>query len=492
VAENKKAADSKRTLLWMRRVRDLSHRLTVDTDLRPLLAQILDAAVEITNAERGFLVRVLGRTSAGKPHLQIEEARGFDQTTLRGAKGLVSRTVVNRVLERGRGLVTTEEDAVVLGASSVVSRRVLSILCVPMRLRGEIQGVLYLDHRFREGSFSEEDLPLVATFGDQAALAIETTELLAKQQAGDERLRSALSELAELKASLTPEPPQDAWGRSLQRWGCLLGGSPAMLRMYEDVERASRSWAPVLIVGETGTGKTLVGGELHERGLEPEAPFVRVDPRDERPHFQRGGELLTRAKKGTIYVDEVAELAPADQGQLLSLLNDEETPCRIVASTKHDLSARPDFRQDLYYRLDVLRISVPPLRQRPQDVVGLLKHFFLQARRPKLELSAKAVSLLESYAWPGNVRELRNEALRLTSLTAKSPLSAQHLSEKVREGRGVSRGPEGFSGKTLKEVEREMVESALRDCGGNKARTARQLGIPRPSLYHLLKRHGLS
>jgi len=152
--------------------------------------------------------------------------------------------------------------------------------------------------------------------------------------------------------------------------------------------------------------------------------------------------------------------------------------------------AQGRFREDLYYRLDVLRLNVPPLRDRPEDV-PLLIDAFAARRGARLEVSPHALDLLSAWHWPGNVRELENEVSRLIALGV-SRVSAQQLSPVIREGRGVAGSTAAApAGSTLEEAERAMIEEAIRTTGGNKARAARQLGIPRANLYRLLRRHGL-
>ena len=242
-----------RELKYLRLVRDLSQRMAAEEDQRRLLRLVLDAAIEITRAERGFLVRVRGTKPSGEPRLRIEVVRGFDRTALSGSSSSLSRTVIRRVLERGgRGLVTTDEDQDVLEASSVQRRNVLSIVCVPLRLRGDTTGVLYLDHRFREDAFGEADLPLLSSFADQAAVALETAELRAG--APDE-------------PDLAGEPAPDTIESDVpEQFGRLAGAAPVMRALFAEAERAARSDAPLLILGETGTGKRLLAQEVHRLG----------------------------------------------------------------------------------------------------------------------------------------------------------------------------------------------------------------------------------
>ena len=524
-----RATDPRREVEWLRRVRELAHKLVTEDDVRQLLPMILDAAIQLSQAERGFLVRVEPAPGGERPKIKVEVARGFAKETLSGAQGKVSRTVVERVLQRGRGLVTTsEEDRDIRDVSSVQERHVLAILCVPMTLRGQVRGVLYLDHRFNPQAFTEQDIPIAETFADQAALAIETAELLVQHASGQEKLGQTLRELEELKAAQKAReevvaqavaPPGTKMAPL--RFGRLIGGSEPMQALYEEVERAARSTAPVLITGESGTGKELVAREIHARSANAGEPFLSencaaiADSLLESELFghKKGAftgatadkkGLFALAGRGTLFLDEVGDMSPSMQSKLLRVLQegrvrmvggDKALPvfCRVIAATHHDLRELVEagqFREDLYYRLDVLRIAAPPLRQRPQDIPALLNHFLALGGGPNVEVTPKALELLVGYAWPGNVRELENEARRLATLGAEK-LTVRDLSEEVREGRGLSRAGGTYSGKTLSEVEKEMVAAALRESGGNKARAARRLGIPKTTLYHLIDRYQL-
>ncbi|MEZ6183702.1 MAG: sigma 54-interacting transcriptional regulator [Planctomycetota bacterium] len=519
--------DPHREVLWLRRLHQLSQRLAQESNVKQLLPTILDAAIELAQAERGFLVRIEGKTVAGRPRIRVDAARGFAKETLSGARGKVSRTVVERVLDQKRGVVTTSrEDADLREVSSVQERRVLAILCVPMLLRGDLVGVLYLDHRMNLEAFSEQDLPVATAFADMAALALETAELLHQNRTGQERLGDTLRELEALKRSQRErtEVVEEAQSQNFAplRFGALIGGSEAMQALYREIERAARSTAPVLITGASGTGKELVAREIHARSRRSGEPFLSEncaalnDALLESELFghRRGAftganqdrkGLFALAGRGSLLLDEVGDMSPSLQAKLLRVLQENQVrpvggehpqpvACRVIASTHRDLREQVKegaFREDLYYRLDVLRVHVPPLRERPQDVPMLLAHFLERARptRPP-RLTQKALELLVGYTWPGNVRELENEAQRLAALNLPK-ITVRELSDEVREGRGLARAEGSYSGKTLGEVEKEMVAQALLESKGNKARAARQLGIPKTSLYNLIQRYGI-
>jgi transcriptional regulator with PAS, ATPase and Fis domain len=328
-----------------------------------------------------------------------------------------------------------------------------------------------------------------------------------------ERLKTLLDS-DELPAIVRERP-------ALVRFGRLVGASQAMAALYEQIERAARTWDPILICGDSGTGKELVARELHARGVNSSEPFfsencaaVAEGLLESELFGHRKGAftgasadrkgMFELAGRGTLFLDEVGDMSPSMQGKLLRVLQegvvrpvggDKHVPvhCRVLAATHHDLRQLVNdnrFREDLYYRLDVLRINVPPLRKRPEDVLLLFDLFVREAGHDPLEFSPRARQLLTRYAWPGNVRELQNEARRLLTVTARQ-ISSAHLSLEICEGRGVSQSSADTGGRTLGEVEAEMVAAALRECDGNKSQAARKLGIPRSTLYRLIERHEL-
>jgi transcriptional regulator with GAF, ATPase, and Fis domain len=508
-----------RELRWLRRLGEISHRLAAEREVKALYPLIVDAAIDLTEAERGFLVRVAGKGRSGRPKLRIEAARGFDRETLQAGLSKVSRTVVERALDQKRGVVTTmEEDRDLTHLTTLQKRRVRSVACVPLITRSGVAGVLYLDHRFDTEAFTEAELPALTAFADQAALALETAQL--QQSRSEQRTQRADTERQ--LARLESQSSGRHHGRALTlpddvepyRHGELVGSSESMRQLYGELERVARSRAPVSITGESGTGKELVARELHRRGTTPQEPFLSencaalAENLLEAELFGHargaytGAEgsrpgLFVSAGEGTLFLDEIAETSPSMQAKLLRVLQEERvrpvgggdtvpTRCRVVVATHQDLrqlAADGRFRQDLLYRLDVLRLSLPPLRDRLDDLPQLLAHF-LQREGRQMVFSAEALTALSSHRWPGNVRELENEVRRLVAadLTRVEP---GNLSLGKRSGRT------SYAAKTLPEVERDMILAALQAADGNKSRAARELGIPRGTLYHLMQQHGI-
>ena len=505
-----------RELRWLRRLREVSHRLATEYELTKLYPLILDSAIELTKAERGFLVRILGNTPGGGYHFRVVEARGFRSSALARDDHDVSRTVVRQVMESGKPLVTTSEDQI-LRVSSVMARRVVSIASVPIRLRNRTLGVLYLDHRFVPDAFSSQDLPILGTFAEQAAIAIDAAESLAASEGahslGDRSAQPSLAQPATTAAS--PHGSKDAPPLALgsTEFAGLLGASAPMQDLFEDIRRVACTTETILVVGESGSGKRAVAKSIHDQSDRAYRPYLILscagrDPdRLEQelfgaskgaPQGPRKG-LLKLANDGTLVLDEVGELPSHLQARLLRVLQDKvytevgggaELPvhCRIVATTRHSLHAlisKQRFREDLYYRLDVLRVPIPPLRERPGDIPLLLQRKLRSAGR-SLEFTPKALEQLIGYAWPGNVRQLENEVTRLLN-SGVHRVAVGDLSPEVRSERGVARA----GGRTIGDVQKELIVAALEACRGNKARAARQLGIPRTTLYNLIRRYKL-
>ena len=298
----------------------------------------------------------------------------------------------------------------------------------------------------------------------------------------------------------------------------ILGRSPAMRRVYRDVRKASSSRATVLVTGDSGTGKELVARAIHYRSAVATAPFVPVNcgaiPETliesalfghvkgsfTGAHESRAGFFRT-ADGGTIFLDEIGETSPSMQVKLLRVLQEGEicmvgstkpqkVDVRIVAATNKDLLSlvrREQFREDLYYRINVITIGLPPLRKRAGDVLLLARHFarrFAEREgRAVPAFSEAAVQALMNYSWPGNVRELENVLHRLVVMADDETINAPDLPSPIRFS---PCGQVGLS-RTLAEVETEYVRNVLASTGDNKTQAARILGIDRKTLRQKLK-----
>jgi len=311
--------------------------------------------------------------------------------------------------------------------------------------------------------------------------------------------------------------------------GALTSRSPAMRACLDLVSKAERSEATVLVLGETGTGKEVIARQLHTGSKRTEGPFVPINcaafPETlleselfghERGAFT-GAErarpgLFEAAAGGTLFLDEIGETSPSFQVKLLRALQEGvvrplgstrevKIDARIVAATNRDLEHEIEtghFRRDLFYRLNVFPIRVPPLRGRPEDIATLAREFFSRANAAHPEapvrLTADAIRLLEAYAWPGNVRELENEVQRITAASSDEPVvTARMLSPTIRAlspGLPQEAGTEQLRA-TMARFEAWVLRGALERHAGRRIATARSLGITRECLYKKLKRYGM-
>ena len=342
---------------------------------------------------------------------------------------------------------------------------------------------------------------------DQLVLAIERGATLARLTEEVQRLRRAVA------------PPG---------FGTLIGESPQMAELYGVLGKVAESAAPVLITGESGTGKELVARAIHDAGARAAGPFVAVNCaampaqllESELFGHEKGAFTDARAAKpglfsaadgGTIFLDEIGELPLEVQPKLLRALQERAVrpvgataevafDARVIAATNRDLETMVEeraFREDLYFRINVLQVALPPLRSRGGDVLVLARHFLdrIAARAQKriVGFSPEAAQKLVAYGWPGNVRELENCIERAVALASFDQIAVGDLPEKVRAFRGsqlVLSTDDPTTLVTLEELERRYVARVLESVAGNKAAAARILGIERKTLYRMLERWG--
>lgn len=489
-----------------RRLAARAKRLTPERDLQWLREEVVDAAVELVDAERGFWIE---RTERGR--LTVRAGLDHDEEMA------ISRSVVARALDSRRPVWALDalEDERLREAGSVHALALRSVLCVPLRWRGR-DAALYVDDRSRPAAFDEEDGALLADLAELAAIALHGAERLRAERAATAQLEQARRRLlGEVEA-------QRAQLASLR--ACtpdLVAASPAMRRTMDLVARVAPAELPVLVVGESGTGKERIARAIHAMSPRCDGPFIAescaaiADTLLESALFghERGAftganrarrGLFELADGGTLLLDEVGEMSPAMQAKLLRVLQEGELrrvgaqrtrriDVRVIAATHRDLKAMVEagnFREDLYYRLAVVTVEVPPLRERPEDLPGLVQaaldeHARTQGRR--VSITAAALDALARAPWPGNVRQLHNTIERAL-LAADDTIDVPHLE---LDGKSPSTGTLDLKGR-IAALERELIEEAMRRCGHNQTHAARLLGVSRYGLQKKLKRLGIS
>jgi serine/threonine-protein kinase PknK len=513
----------------LRRLLALSRRLNGEGSLDRLLDDVIDAAIELTAAERGFLLLRGGRGAAAD-ELAVMVARGFADGDLDGSGPSFSRSIAEQAAQSGEPVITLDagRDERFGAAASVAAFRLRSVMAVPLRRKGQVAGCLYVDHRLRGGAFDDDAAALLLDLADIAAVAIDNARLAAdlRRQADeiDALNRRLAADIADRDAELVAVRARLGRGRDALAgaYPSIIGRSPAVVAMLERVERAARVALPVVIVGESGTGKELIARALHEHGPRRERPFVAVncsampEPLLESELFGHVRGAFTGADRdrrglfevadgGTLFLDEVADTGPAMQAKLLRVLQDgtfrrvgdervRRADVRVVAATQRplaELAAAGRFRDDLRFRLEVIAIEAPPLRARPGDIPLLIEHILARVagERPP-RLTRGALRALELHTWPGNIRELENALARAVALGGEV-IDVDDLPEGVARAR-ASRPAALPDQLTLKPaiaaLERSYLDAALARANGNQTVAARLLGLSRFGLQKKLRR----
>ena len=376
-------------------------------------------------------------------------------------------------------------------------------------------GVENVMRAFRAGAFDfiEKPVPRERLL-ELAAKAVEVRNLGARRRAMAEELESQRLEVMQLKQQLGLDDP----------FGKLIGSSAILRGFVETLREVARTDSTVLLTGESGTGKGLVAKTIHEASSRRDEAFVEANCvvysegvlHSELFGHERGaftGAARTKkgrfelAKGGTLFLDEIGEIPAATQLMLLRVLQDRsfervggeetlEADVRLIAASNRDLQeaiGQGAFRSDLYYRLNVIPVHLPPLRKHPEDVPVLAQHFVDRcAERLDRHIegfSDEAMNAMVRYTWPGNVRELENMIERVVVLSRSGTVQLGDLPDPLRDAAG-NRTSSVTPG-TLQQMERQCIREALRDAGGNKKLAARKLGIHRSTLYAKMRRYGL-
>jgi len=545
------SADERRDLERLRTFARVTKALNSETELVPLLRLIVDSALALVGGERGFVL-MTGKAPTGEEvkdprEMKVRVARSFDRTDIPVPSTRISQGITHRVLESGRPLLSVDagRDERFSGMASVEELRLRSVICFPIQLDGKTEGVLYLDNRMQRGAFRDDDLELAELLAGQAAIAIKNARLVSELRERNQRLlqsseqiqslneqlgrkvRDRDSELAVVRAELERE-------RGRYDYGSIVGASDEMKRVFPELDRIIPTELPVMIHGESGTGKELIARAIHYNGPRCDKPFV-VENCAALPDALLESELfghvrgaftgadrskkglLEQAHGGTLFLDEIGDMSGEMQKKLLRVLQEGEVrplgsnqvikiDVRLLAASHADLEEmvkQGAFREDLFYRVNVLELRLPPLRGRRDDIPllagALLTRAAREANRPAPHLSHDVLAALSTYDWPGNVRELENE-MRRVLLLAEDTVRIEHLTSGIL-AKGSSAQAEAMTHMPLvigdlrsavETFERTAIDEALRRAGGNKSRAAKELGISRFALQRKLEKYGLA
>ena len=525
---------------------EITRELATEHDLPRLLTKVTDYAIALLGAERGFVVLA---NEQGELSAHAARHRKGDEP-----HADFSRSVAETVVRTGEPVIATSarDDERLAQAVSVHQLMIQSIACVPIRGSppvGRTIGALYLETRIRPGKQFEAELPTLRAFADQAAIAIENARLLEENRARTEALAKANVELEQARDKLAEilgrrTEQLTAARRDLKQvraelrghfgYAGLVGTSASMRKLYSLMDRVKDTDVPLLVTGESGTGKEVVARAVHDAGARAKKPFVGVNCgaipanllESELFGHVRGAftgadrdrkGLFREAEGGTILLDEIGELPKKMQAGFLRTLQEktvrpvggakeEPVDTRIIAATNRDLAQMVEegtFREDLYYRLNVVQLAIPPLRERRDDIPPLIDHFLTlfaaRYRRERKSVERDALRRLCAYDWPGNVRQLEHALLNAWLMGEESEIAMEDIELPDARGR-VSGTPAGRardssvpvqSRTDFKDTERERILNALSACNWNRVQASKMIGVPRRTFYRRLKQYGI-
>ena len=443
-----------------------------------LVEKSLDLIVDVLQAERALFVKF----EKDSETFSLIGARNIQQETISGLNEFSSGILQKVIGTKKPSLYhDVQSDPQISQFESVKIQQIKSVLGVPIFFKDDIWGVILADSRTRRQEFTEENLVFLEFFANLVSLALD--KILSIETLQDENL--ALQNKLQNTAPL-PE---------------MIGSSPVMKNFYSLVRKAAQTDVTVLIRGESGTGKELAARSVHELSRRKDnlylAQFCGSIPdtllESELFGYKKGAftgavkdkkGLFEAADGGTFFLDEIADISMALQAKLLRVIQNQEiiplgsttvkkVDVRLVAATNQDLEQlvkEGKFRQDLFYRLNVFPVEIPPLRDRYGDIALLADYFINKFDKPGLVIDTAALKKLESCSWPGNVRQLENTLQRAVILCGGSKILAEHIIN------DEEKAPEFFSG-TLKDFEKRLLKQRLEKFDNNRTKTAESLGV---------------
>jgi Nif-specific regulatory protein len=476
---------------------ELSELINMNLEKEDFADRLLDLIIDVTQAERGLLFLMQA------DRLYPAAARNVDHTTLEDAQ-TISKTAIRQVKKRAEPIICADalSDSRFVSTNSVILNKIRSLVCVPLKVEDKVIGTIYLDSRINPNVFVDDDKNLLISVANLLAATIDRSFAFKKMQDDFSVLREDI-----LTDAVT---------------GYFLGRSKAIKDVYQIVEQIAPTDCNVLLLGETGSGKGVLARLVHANsnrranklvsincGTLPETLFESELFGHAKGSFTgaiRDKEgLFEIAENGTIFMDEITNTSLSIQAKLLEVLEDKiirrvgETEARrvdvrLICATNRELEKEVKegrFREDLYYRLNVVTIHVPPLRERTSDIMLLagyfLKRYAKQLNKPILGFEDNISQVLVQYPWPGNVRELQNVIERAVIMSQKRKISIDNLGPKFESIAKTIKTEKGEK----KSLEKEEVVEALKATQGNVSRAAQILLTHRRQLQRLLKRYGI-
>ncbi len=490
---------------------EISRTLDLSMDLREVVGPVLEKMAAYMNMLHGTITLLDRHTG----DIFIDSAYGLSDSQKERGRYKIGEGVTGKVVETKEPIVVpriSEEPEFLnrTGISKDSAADDISFICVPIKLENEVIGTLSFDRIYNEDISLSDDLRLLSIIASLIAQAVHL-----RRSAQEER-QKLLDENIRLREKLKDRfRPQN-----------IIGNSKRMFEVFDLIGQVSKSNTTVLIYGESGTGKELVAGAIHFDSPRANNPFIKVncaalpDSVIESELFghEKGAFTGAHATKkgrfelahgGTIFLDEIGDLSPQTQIKLLRVIQEREfervggtktikTDVRIIAATNRNLEKlieEKNFREDLYFRLNVFPIHIPPLRERRADIL-LLADYFVEKysglnHKSIRRVSTPAIDMLISYHWPGNVRELENCIERAVLLSNDGVIHGHHLPPTLQTAEASGTHLRGTLEESLQALETEMISDALKSSRGNKAKAALTLGISERLMGLRVKRYGI-
>ena len=488
---------------------DVSQALSGTLNLKASLHRVLEILATEYDAVRGVISLV-----DNDGNVRVEAADGIGDNA-RPIRYQLGEGITGRVVESGKPIVVPQvsrEPAMLHRASRrpELRHQELSFICVPILLNRRGVGALAIDLKFSPDRTFNRSVKFFGIVASMVAQAVKIHRLI------EEDKQRLVDENTQLRQEL----------RERYDFSNLVGSSGPMRQIYEQVAQVARTNTTVLIRGESGTGKELIAHAVHYNSLRAKKPFVKVSCaalpesliESELFGYEKGAFTGADARKkgrfemaegGTLFLDEIGDVNPATQVKLLRVLQQREfervggtetikANVRLIAATNKDLEramADGTFREDLYYRLNVFTLFVPPLRERKPDLLLLADHFLekfaAEHQRPIKRISTPAIDMLTSYHWPGNVRELENTIERAVLMCDGQVVHAHHLPPTLQTAEASGTVTRVSLKDTVSAYEKDLIQDALKTTRGNRAKAARLLDTTERIISYKVRMYGI-
>ncbi len=475
------------------KIQQFSARLMQKHELGDLLEELMDAVIEITTADKGFLILTEGE------NFSIKVARNLKQENIADAVSQLSDSIIANVVRSKKPLMISDamNDDNFASSKSVMQLKLTSVICVPLLENGRLLGLIYVGNDSITSLFADDTMRALNVFAAQASLIVSNALLLNTLKVDNQLLSARVESI---------------------RFGEIIGTSKAMTEVFRKVEKVAPTDISVLITGETGTGKELIAAELHRRSPRADKPFIVINS-GAIPENLLESELFGHVKgaftgavsnkigkfqaanEGTLFLDEIGEMALSLQVKLLRAIQEkivirvgdtrpEKVDIRILAATNRDLEkeiAEGRFREDLFYRLNVVNLKLPPLRERGEDVL-VIARYLLSRYRKEYDSKVKGFSpnasvAIRKHSWHGNIREMENRLKKAIVLSEGNFIGPEDLGLTADELPSIlplNQAKDKF--------QRDYINEILALNNGNRTKTARDLGVdPRTIFRHLEK-----